>query len=821
MPPPPDYLSRPGTAAHAVSVPDGTQVTLDSMIVDQVIGCYSFLRDPWARGSTIPVYACAALQRWWTVEVSGTMTTISGVRVLVAHRIRVYTDREMRPCPPLPKGLEAPWTWPYMADVPLGTSFESVLPPPPASTLMDDSHEPLTAEPGTIAHAKINGGSVTLEGKIVTAVFRPVGSAVIDFFYIQEPDCPSGIKVDGACGSEVEAGDVVTVQGTVVGGTGLPECYIEATSVVCTGSSPVPKPLGMTNKATAGGQFGLQPALYLDSSDADMVGHGLNAVGTLIRVCGKVLRVEGQAYSVGDIIHYIDDGSGLRRTTPDGSRPGLKLLSWQGYSLPTYLREDYVAVTGILGAEMSVDNPARPVPVLLIPGPEKRNHIWVTPGNSIQAAIETANIQTPKAEVWVCAGTYRENILIHDGVAVYGGFIGSETKREQRRWEDNPTIIDGGGGTVVTFVEGATVSARVDGFTLCNGEAEVGAGVYCRPGASPAIANNIITGNTCGILGFGGGIYSSWGSPSIWNNWIKNNGDESLTGSCGGGIYCSSGIPAILCNRIEENFASFGGGIESHWGRCAIWNNRIRLNRAKMGGGIRSVEGFPAIACNSIEGNVAEVQGGGLYCIEDSAQIAGNTILANLSDFWGGGILIESNYGPEITNNLILGNAVTNPSIVFGGGGIAIHCQTRKVRVANNTFVGNSGGPGYGGAVLAQFYSDVTLTNNIFHQNTAAYGHSVARMDSAVCSINYCDAYPYLNAYCDTVPGEGCVSVDPLFCGGTAHPYRLQDTSPVRGIGAEPTSSNHIPMIDIECRPRPGTDGFTDMGAYEDSPDCP
>lgn len=31
---PPDYLNRPGTAAHAVSVPDGTQVTLDSMIAD-------------------------------------------------------------------------------------------------------------------------------------------------------------------------------------------------------------------------------------------------------------------------------------------------------------------------------------------------------------------------------------------------------------------------------------------------------------------------------------------------------------------------------------------------------------------------------------------------------------------------------------------------------------------------------------------------------------------------------------------------------------------------------------------------------------------
>jgi len=654
----PDYLSRPGTAAHALGVPDGTQVTLDSMFVDQVIGCYSFLRDPWPAGSTISVYAWAELQRWWTIEVSGTVTTVSGTRMLVADSIRLYTDSRLRSLPPFPKGLDAPWAWPYMADVPLGTGIESTPPPPPDPTpQLDDPPEPLTAQPGTIAYAKINGGSLTLEGKVVTAVFRPVGYAAIDFFYIQETDCPSGIKVDGACGSEVEAGDVVTVEGTVVGGAGVPECYIDATSVVRTGSAPVPKPLGMTNKATAGGQFGLQPALYLDSSDADRAGCGLNAVGTLVRVCGNVLWVDGQAYQVGDITHYIDDGSGLRRTILDGPRPGLKVLSWQGYSLPTYLREDYVSVSGVLGAEMSADDPARPVPVLLIPGPEKRSHIWVTPGNSIQAAIETANMQSPKAEVWVRAGApYYENIRIHDGVAVYGGFTGSETKREERHWENNPTIIDGEVGgvrySVVSFDPDVTVSARIDGFTLRNGEADTGAGIYCDTGASPAIANNIITRNTCGILGYGGGIYSSWGSPSIWNNRIANNGNEYLASSSGGGIYCSSGIPTILCNQIEENLATSGGGI-----RC--------------------VQGTPVIASNSIVENTAGIQGGGMYCEESSARIAANTILGNLSDLWGGGMLIESQYGSEMTNNAIVGNAVMNPSSAWGGGGIAIHCQTR------------------------------------------------------------------------------------------------------------------------------------------------
>ncbi len=336
-----------------------------------------------------------------------------------------------------------------MQDAALGESRldEPSEPPEPIPPV---THDPLTAEEGTIAYAKLNGGSVTLEGKVVTAVFRRVGYATVDFFYIQEQDCPSGIKVMGECGSDVEAGDVVTVEGTVVGGSGVAECYIDADDVDITGTAAIPAPLGMNNRATAGAQFGLQQALYLDSSDANRVGAGLNAVGTRVRVYGRIVYVEGQPYTIGDIAHYIDDGSGLISGTDVGPRLGLRLISWQGYSLPEYVvndnpYNDYVVATGILGAEMSADE--RPVPVIRIPGPEKRAHILVTSGNSIQTAINQAAAQTPKSEVWVCAGTYYESVTIPDGVAVYGGFTGSPTKREQRNWVSSNTTIDGGGAT--------------------------------------------------------------------------------------------------------------------------------------------------------------------------------------------------------------------------------------------------------------------------------------------------------------------------------------------------------------------------------------
>ena len=123
---PPGYLARPGTALHALSAADGTRVTLDSMFVDRADGCYLFLRDPWPGGATIPVYGCSDVRKWWTVEVSGAMTTISGYRVLMAQSIRVYTDSKMRPCPPYPKGLYAPWEWPYMANVPIQATLQSI-----------------------------------------------------------------------------------------------------------------------------------------------------------------------------------------------------------------------------------------------------------------------------------------------------------------------------------------------------------------------------------------------------------------------------------------------------------------------------------------------------------------------------------------------------------------------------------------------------------------------------------------------------------------------------------------------------------------------
>ncbi len=791
--------------------------------MDSVVGDWLFVRDPMSRSRVLlPVYARASVPSGASLRIAGQIAVSSGKRVLLAGKIEMLVDSKGRMVPPPPSPSLAA-AWPYVREVEMGAMPETGVPAPPDLTEGGGTTYSLTTEEGTVADAKVNGGTgITLEGKVVSAVFRRKGHDDIEFLYIYEPESPCGIKVSGSCGWEAEAGDLVDVTGDVISGAGVPEVYIDASAVDVVGTASIPGSLGMTNKAAVGAAFGLQPALYIDSSDSNTVGSGLNPVGLPVTLYGKVTSL----YADSDgLIAYVDDGSGLKSNVAEGTRFGVKVLCWQEYNIPRFHTGDYCSVQGILGAEMSQDDPGVPVPVLWVPGPPARAHVLVGQYDSIQDAIDTADAMSPKGEVWVTAGTYHENINIPDGVAVYGGFLGTERKREQRDWAGNSTIIDGEvnnvRGRVVSFASGATATARIDGFTLRNGEPRGGpegvggAGVYCRD-ASACIANNIITDNHSYVAN-GSGICSGDGSPRIWRNRIVGNTDVGY--ACdGGGIYTERGVPAILLNQIESNSTSNGGGIYCYGNTPAIWRNTISDNSAHWGAGIWCGGGTPVIAYNTISGNVVDNEGGGVYCgYEAQAMIVGNVITENDGAYEGGGLFLTGGSQSEIVNNLFVGNSAT---VVWGGGGVAVEPATADI--VNNTFIGNDAGPLYGGAVLcAGGNSDVALVNNIFCGNTAANGHCVALEAGATGSAAYCDAYPESGAYYNLTPGAGCITADPLFCTPLQYPYYIQANSPARGAGVNPSAGNHVPSTDVEYRLRPGTSGHTDMGAYQDAPGCP
>ena len=150
------------------------------------------------------------------------------------------------------------------------------------------------------------------------------------------------------------------------------------------------------------------------------------------------------------------------------------------------------------------------------------------------------------------------------------------------------TIIDGNDvGSVVTFESGEDSTAILCGFTITNGNAERGGGIYCYQ-TNPLLKNlkiqeNIASGDF--PSGMGGGIYCRNSSNLILEDvTISYN---SALGS-GGGIYCSHSSMTIENATVNNNSASeSGGGIRSVLSYLEMENVTITENFAfEVGGGL-------------------------------------------------------------------------------------------------------------------------------------------------------------------------------------------------------------------------------------------
>ncbi|MDH7482542.1 MAG: DUF1565 domain-containing protein, partial [Armatimonadota bacterium] len=167
-------------------------------------------------------------------------------------------------------------------------------------------------------------------------------------------------------------------------------------------------------------------------------------------------------------------------------------------------------------------------------------------------------------------------------------FAGTETLREQRNWVANATILDGNqGGSVVTAIQVGYKAASISGFTIRNGNATNGGGIYCSY-ASPVISNNTIKSNKA--TSYGGGIYCIYSLPIISNNTIVGN----RASSGGAGIYCSYSSPAILNNTIAAN--DFREVIYCYYSSPSIFNNIVAFNYT----GIYNLNGSPTLRNNCV-----------------------------------------------------------------------------------------------------------------------------------------------------------------------------------------------------------------------------
>ena len=223
-------------------------------------------------------------------------------------------------------------------------------------------------------------------------------------------------------------------------------------------------------------------------------------------------------------------------------------------------------------------------------------------------------------ELWVETGTYKPttstdravSFLLKSDVALYGGFVGTETSREQRNWATNVTTLSGDIGMTgdnsdnsyhVVTGSGTDNTAVLDGFTITGGNAngsdpnDIGGGMLNDAG-SPTLANLTLSGNSA--TKYGGGMSNLDSSPSLTN--VTFSGNTAY--DSGGGI-ANANSNALLTNvTFSGNMAtSRGGGMFNSESSPQVKNAILWGDNAYIDGAeIYNNNSNPTISTSDIQG---------------------------------------------------------------------------------------------------------------------------------------------------------------------------------------------------------------------------
>ncbi len=420
---------------------------------------------------------------------------------------------------------------------------------------------------------------------------------------------------------------------------------------------------------------------------------------------------------------------------------------------------------------------------------------WATAFTTIQPAIDAA-YDDGGGEVWVVEGLYNEqrtsllydppidtgSLVMKEGVAIYGGFAGSEDSREQRDWEAHPTIIDGtmarSGEPARHVVVGAD-DAVLDGLAIAGGNAE-----------DPSVE-------------LGGGLLSADTSPEIRNCTFTNNCAES-----GGAIACLGGATTVSNCRFTENSAQRGGAIT-----CS---------------GLSSFHGC------EFDKNVAEIRGGAIHLGNPSSvTITDCTFEANQGTLGG----VISSYGGHgsFSRCIFRKNRAWSSIDERGGTGGVAYLYWAGMHLSFENCVFDTNTAGHGAAIHASgiyqsegpaWSTSVYLTNCTFYGNTATHTAGALRLDEVEYDVRNCifwndtpDEIDLSGSSTGSVTyslvegghtGEGNLSTPPLFVDEASGDFHLRTASPAVDTGTD----EDAPDVDLDGIARPQGDGF-DMGAYE------
>jgi hypothetical protein len=231
----------------------------------------------------------------------------------------------------------------------------------------------------------------------------------------------------------------------------------------------------------------------------------------------------------------------------------------------------------------------------------------------------------------IARATASDTIIVRDGI--YAGAdnrnLSFNGKALLLRSENGPAacIIDcenAGGGFV--FWQGETADAVVEGFTIMNGDAGYGGGIYCWY-SSPSIRDCIIRDNSAA---YGGGICLSSSSAEITNCTIVGN----FADYGAAGVFAYNSDATFAHCTISDNEAISGGGIFCYYySSITIKNSILWGNEATYGSQVLlSTRSHLTISYSTVEGG----QAGAYLEHASSATVGFGNIVADPL-FTGGG----------------------------------------------------------------------------------------------------------------------------------------------------------------------------------------
>ena len=359
-------------------------------------------------------------------------------------------------------------------------------------------------------------------------------------------------------------------------------------------------------------------------------------------------------------------------------------------------------------------------------------------------------------EFWIAKGVYRpaipasadgvtseeqgKSFTLGDGVALYGGFVGSETAREQRDPDKHCVVLtgdlgldDGRDARGVTLsadvirgtnsknvLKGAKVKGvRLDGVAVSGGEGGLGGGLNLR-GSDVLIANVLFRGNK-GTNG--AAINAGASSLDIRDSlFLENRGGPNNNG---GAIATGRSNLSLVDCRFEGNAT----GADKPG------------NKAGNGGAVYFGDGNTGTATLFVErshfsNNSAGAGGGGLYVqnvglnarARGSATVRGTVFEGNRTAHNGGAARFSTSTNILVENcrfagnsTVIEGGAMYNSEVGGGGRGMTIRsCTFSGNRTYDDAHVTDPN-KGSGGAVY-NGVSSPTLVNCTFTDNKAKYG---------------------------------------------------------------------------------------------------